>query len=56
MHQIYRSFVLDIKVGSVFFVFFFRISKASEAVWHDGLIQKQQQCGVSGNISHWKNS
>ena len=46
MHNIYKSFDDDYEVRGVFL----DISKAFDKVWHDGLIFKLQENGISGNL------
>ena len=58
-HEIYKSFDVSLEVRSVFL----DISKAFDKVWHDGIIYKLIQNGISGNlrvvlngqVSTWKN-
>ena len=45
-HEIYSSFDEDLEVRSVFL----DISKAFDEVWHDGIIFKLTQNGISGNL------
>ena len=45
-HEIYQSFDEGFDVHSVFL----DISKAFDKVWHDGLIFKLKQNGISGNL------
>ena len=45
-HNIYKSFDDDYQVRGVFL----DISKAFDKVWHDGLIFKLQENGISGNL------
>ena len=45
-HEIYKSFDVELEVRS----FFLDISKAYDKVWHDGIINKLTQNGVSGNL------
>ena len=45
-HEIYSSFDEGLEVRSVFL----DISKASDKVWHDGIIFKLTQNGISGNL------
>ena len=44
-HEVYKSFDKGFEVRGVFL----DISKASEKVWHEGLIFKLKQNGISGN-------
>ena len=44
--EIYESFDEGLKVKSVFL----DISKAFDKVWHDGIIYKLTQNGISGNL------
>ena len=45
-HEIYSSFDEGLEVRSIFF----DIAKAFDKVWHDGIILKLTQNGVSGNL------
>ena len=45
-HEIYKSFDVGLEVRSVFL----DISKAFDKVWHDGIIYKLTQNGISGNL------
>ena len=45
-HEIYKSFDVGLKARSVFL----DISKAFDKVWHDGIIYKLTQNGISGNL------
>ena len=45
-HEIYKSFDKDHEVRGIFL----DISKASDKVWHDGIIFKLTQNGISGNL------
>ena len=45
-HEIYQSFDVGFDVRSVFL----DISKAFDKVWHDGIIFKLKQNGISGNL------
>ena len=45
-HEIYKSFDVRLEVRSVFL----DISKAFDKVWHDGIIYKLTQNGISGNL------
>ena len=45
-HEIYKSFDMGLEVRSVFL----DISKAFDKVWHDGIIYKLTQNGISGNL------
>ena len=45
-HEIYKSFDVGLEVRSVFL----DISKAYDKVWHDGIIYKLTQNGISGNL------
>ena len=45
-HEIYQSFDEDFDVRGVFL----DISKAFDKVWHDGIIFKLKQNGISGNL------
>ena len=45
-HEIYESFDVGLEVRSVFL----DISKAFDKVWHDGIIYKLTQNGISGNL------
>ena len=45
-HEIYESLDSGIEVGSVFL----DISKAFDKVWHEGVIFKLSQSGISGNL------
>ena len=45
-HGTYKSFDLGLEVRSVFF----DISKALDKVWHDSIIYKLTQNGISGNL------
>ena len=45
-HEIYSSFDEGLEVRSVFL----DISKAFDKVWHDGIIFKLIQNGISGNL------
>ena len=45
-HNIYKSFDDGYEVRGVFL----DISKAFDKVWHDGLIFKLQENGISGNL------
>ena len=45
-HEIYSSFDKSLEVRSVFL----NISKAFDKVWHDGIILKLTQNGISGNL------
>ena len=45
-HEIYKSFDKGLEVRSVFL----DISKAFDKVWHEGLIFKLKQNGISGNL------
>ena len=45
-HEIYKSFDVGLEVKSVFL----DISKAFDKVWHDGIIYKLTQSGISGNL------
>ena len=45
-HEIYQSFDEGFDVRSVFL----DISKAFDKVWHDGIIFKMKQNGISGNL------
>ena len=45
-HNIYKSFDDGYEVRSVFL----DISKTFDKVWHDGLIFKLQENGISGNL------
>ena len=47
-HKIYRSFDGGFDVSSVFL----DISKAFDKLWHDGIIFKLKQNGISGNLSN----
>ena len=44
-HEIYSSFAEDPEVRSIF-----DIAKALDKEWHDGIIFKQTQNGISGNL------
>ena len=44
--EIYESFDVGLEVRSVFL----NISKAFDKVWHDGIIYKLTQNGISGNL------
>ena len=46
IHEIYESFYMEIEVRSVFL----DVSKASDKVWHDGIIYKLTQNEISGNL------
>ena len=56
-HEIYSSFDEGLEVRSIFL----DIAKAFDEVWHDGIIFKLTQIGISGNLifngqfSTWKN-
>ena len=45
-HEIYKSFDVGLEVRSAFL----DISKAFHKVWHDGIIYKLTQNGISGNL------
>ena len=45
-HEIYESFDVRLEVRSVFLDIF----KKSDKVWHDGIIFKLNQNGISGNL------
>ena len=45
-HEIYKSFDVALEVRSVFL----DISKAFDEVWHDGIIYKLTQNGISGSL------
>ena len=45
-HEIHKSFDVGLEVRSVFL----DISKAFDKVWHDGIIYKLTQNGISGNL------
>ena len=45
-HEIYESFDLELEARSVFL----DTSKAFDKVWHDGIIYKLTQNGISGNL------
>ena len=45
-HEIYSSFDKSLEVRSVYL----DISKAFDKVWHDGIILKLTQNGISGNL------
>ena len=45
-HEVYSSFDEGLEVRSIFFL---DISKAFDKVWHDGIIFKLTQNGISGN-------
>ena len=45
-HEIYKSFEEGHEVRGVFL----HNSKASDKVWHDGIILKLTQNGISGNL------
>ena len=45
-HEIYKSFDVGLEVRSAFL----EISKAFHKVWHDGIIYKLTQNGISGNL------
>ena len=45
-HEIYKSFDEGHEVRGIFF----DVSKAFEKVWHDGIILKLTQNGISGNL------
>ena len=45
-HEIYESFDVGFEVKSVFL----DITKAFDKVWHDGIIYKLTQNGISGNL------
>ena len=45
-HEIYKSFDVGLEVRSVFL----DISKAFDKVWHDGIIYKLTENGISGNL------
>ena len=45
-HEIYESFDLELEVRSIFL----DVSKAFDKVWHDGIIYKLTQNGISGNL------
>ena len=47
-HKIYKSFDDGLEVRGVFL----DISKAFDKVWHEGLIFKLKQNGVSGDLLH----
>ena len=47
-HEIYKSFDDGLEVRGVFL----DISKAFDKVWHEGLIFKLKQNGVSGDLLH----
>ena len=47
-HEIYNSFDEGLEVRRVFL----DISKAFDKVWHDGIIFKLTQSGISGNLLH----
>ena len=47
-HEIYQSLDEGFDVRSVFL----DISKAFDKVWHDGIIFKLKQDGISGNLSN----
>ena len=46
IHEIYESFDVELEARSVFL----DISKAFDKVWHDGIIYKLTQNGISGNL------
>ena len=45
-HEIYKSFDEGLEVRGVFL----DISKAFDKVWHEGLLLKLNQNGISGNL------
>ena len=45
-HELYSFFNEDVEARSVFL----NISKAFDKVWHDGIIFKLIQIGISGNL------
>ena len=51
--SIYHSFCLALDEGKEVRAVFCDISKAFDRVWHEGLLFKIQQCGISGKLLSW---